>query len=280
MNMKKPFALRLAAVLLLAVMPLSVFGAGGAEFPLDEFKPAMGDRASLQRGAQLFVNYCMGCHSADYMRYGRLAKDLQIPENLVQENLIFDRDGKIGDLMQIGMQKKLAKKWFGAAPPDLTLVSRARKPEWLYTYLRTFYMDPSRPYGVNNLVFKDVGMPHVLLELQGEQVCKPAWAKAANGGVKRDPLTGANVEDSHVPCGRVEHVEGTGKLKPAEYDAAVADLVSFMAYMAEPVSIEDRKIFGIGLSQREVIGVYSLLFLALFGIWAWLLNREYWKDVH
>jgi len=280
MNMKKTFALKLAAMLLLAVMPLSVLANSGLEFPLDKFEPALGDRASLQRGAQLFVNYCMGCHSADYMRYGRLAKDLGIPDKLVQENLIFDQNGKIGDLMQIGMPKKLAKKWFGAPPPDLTLVSRARSPEWLYTYLRTFYKDPSRPYGVNNLVFKDVGMPHVLLELQGEQVCKPAWAHAANGGIKRDPLTSANVEDHHVPCGRVEHIEGTGKLKPAEFDAAVGDLVSFLAYVAEPKAIEDRKVFGIGLSQREVIGVYSLLFLAFFGVWAWLLNREYWKDIH
>jgi len=271
---------KVLAILLLAVMPLSVFANTGMEFPLDKFNPSLGDKPALQRGAKLFVNYCMGCHSADYMRYGRLAKDLEIPTPLVEEQLIFDKNSRIGDLMQIGMPKKLAKKWFGAPPPDLTLVARARGPEWLYTYLRTFYKDPSRPYGVNNLVFKDVGMPHVLLELQGEQVCKPAWAIAPNGGIKRDPLTGTNIEDHHVPCGRVEHVEGTGKLKPAEFDSAVADLVSFLAYMAEPMSIEDRKVFGIGLSQREVIGVYTLLFLAMFGVWAYLLNREYWKDVH
>jgi ubiquinol-cytochrome c reductase cytochrome b subunit len=168
--------------------------------------------------------------------------------------------------MTNSMDKSHAKEWFGAAPPDLTLVSRARQPQWLYTYLRSFYRDDSRPYGVNNKVFKDVGMPNVLLELQGMQECAPGPVTAHNGGVKRDSLTGEDILED--PCGKFE-ITLAGEMTPEEYDGSLYDLVNFLAYVAEPM-----------VTDRHRIGKYTLLFIALFTIFAWLLNREYWKDVH
>lgn len=256
-----------------------VLAAGGPGVALMEFKPELADKAALQSGAQTYINYCYGCHSMKYMRYNRIASDLEIPEELVVENFIFD-GSKVGSLMDIPTDPKMAKKWFGAAPPDLTLVARARGPEWLYTYLKTFYVDESRPYGYNNLVFKDVGMPNVLATLQGDQLCKPAYAVAANGGQKRDVLSGAPIEDESKPCGRVEHIEGTGALSPEEFDTVVANLVSFLVYTGEPARLHDRTFLGIDLNKSEVIGVYCLLFLSVFLVFALLLNREYWKDIH
>ncbi len=241
--------------------------------PCDEFKPNLHDNASMQRGAKTFVNYCMGCHALGFMRYQRMGNDLDIPDNIVQQNLNF-AGGNIGDLMSIAAPVKAQKKWFGVAPPDLTLVSRVRGPEWLYTYLRNFYRDDTRPYGVNNRVFKDVAMPNVLLELQGVAECAPGPVHAANGGVRRDPLTGADIlfdPKTGValnPCGLL-HVPKPGKLDPAQFDATIADLVNFLAYAGEPAAL-----------KRQSMGVYALLFILLFFILAWLLNREYWKDVH
>ncbi len=253
--------------------------AAGSNFPLMDFTPELKDKAALQRGAQTYVNYCFGCHSMKYMRYGRLAADLGIPDELAEEFFIFD-GSKVGGLMQTPVPAKTAKKWFGAAPPDLTLVSRARGEKWLYTYLKTFYVDPSRPYGYNNLLFKDVGMPNVLQTLQGDQACAPAWAIAENGGVKRDPVTNENVPDASQPCARTAHVEGTGSLSEEEFDQVIKELVSFMVYAGEPVKLYNRTFLGMDLSEREVYGVYALLFLAFFGVFAYLLNREYWKDIH
>jgi ubiquinol-cytochrome c reductase cytochrome b subunit len=201
-----------------------------------------------------------------YSRYNRVASDLGIPEDLLKANLMFDPDQKVGALMTSAMDERTAKIWFGAPPPDLTLVSRARQPEWLYTYLRTFYKDESRPYGVNNKVFKDVGMPHVLLELQGMQECAMGAVTAHNGGVKRDPLTGEDILED--PCGQFTLAEA-GAMTPEEYDVAIYDLVNFLAYTADPVVVE-----------RHRIGTFVLLFITLFFVLAWLLNREYWKDVH
>ncbi|MCL4147849.1 UNVERIFIED_CONTAM: hypothetical protein GTU68_012773 [Idotea baltica] len=194
----------------------------------------------------------MGCHSAKYSRWERVASDLDIPVEIASKNLVLANQ-KIGSLMDISMPADKAKQWFGATPPDLTLVTRARQPEWVYTYLRNFYVDPSRAVGVNNKVFKDVGMPHAMLDLQGLQACAPGPVMAHNG------------EDD---CGRFTLVQ-EGTLSPDEYDEAVFDLVNFMAYVADPVA-EDRK----------RIGTYVLLFLAFLFIWVWLLNREYWKDIH
>lgn len=261
----------LIAFLLVFMPAVAMAAAGGkscGKIDCDPFKVDLRDKAAMQRGAQIYANYCMGCHSLRYSRYERVANDLGIPHDLMTEHLIFD-DTRIGELMFNALPDALGKQWFGVTPPDLTLLARRRGPDWLYTYMRTFYRDDSRPYGVNNLVFPDVGMPHMLHELQGEQVCKPGWALAPNGGIRRDPVTNENLEDPHLPCGRVEHVSGTGQLSPAEFDGTVGDLVSFLEYVGEPIQLE-----------RQRLGIFVLLFLALFLVFAWLLNREYWKDVH
>lgn len=256
----------------LAIIPLKAVAAEAAfdcgKIPCAEMDVDLYDTESMQRGSALFVNYCMGCHSAKYMRWGRLADDLGIPESIAKKHLVLGDETNFGSLMNISMPESYSKKVFGSAPPDLTLVARARSPEWLYTYLTSFYMDPSRPYGVNNLVFKDVGMPHVLLDLQGEQNCRPAIAHAANGGVKRDSNGDPIEDDSHGACGRVVAGEREGSLDPEQYQAAMYDLVNFMAYMAEPVA-----------AKRERMGVNVLLFIAVFFVFTYLLNREYWKDV-
>ncbi|MDG2412364.1 MAG: ubiquinol-cytochrome c reductase [Halioglobus sp.] len=260
----------LLLILALTVIPLKVVAAESAfdcgSMPCDEFTADASNKASLQSGAQMYMNYCMGCHSLKYQRYNRVAEDLGIPEDLFMENLVFDPDTKFGALMENSMQTSDAKRWFGAVPPDLTLAARARQPQWLYTYLRTFYRDDSRPYGVNNKVFKDVGMPHVLLELQGLQECAPGPVLAGNGGVKRDPLTGEDILEN--PCGTFQIAEA-GTMTPDEFDVAIYDLVNFLAYSAEPM-----------VADRHRIGIYTLLFIAFFTVFAWLLNREYWKDVH
>ncbi|MGB0361145.1 MAG: cytochrome c1 [Endozoicomonas sp.] len=234
--------------------------AAGGGYPLDEANLDLTDKASQQRGAKYYQNYCAGCHATQYQRYERVADDLGIPHDLMMENLVFDKSAKIGDLMYNSMDPKEAKTWFGATPPDLTLVSRVRGgPDWLYTYLRTFYEDPSRPYNVNNKVFPDVGMPHVLLELQGIQIdnCGDTNPNA------RDPLTGEKL------CGLIVDPERKGSMTPAEYDQMVYDLTNFLAYSAEPMKHE-----------RKSLGVYVFLFLAVFLIFAYLLKREFWKDVH
>lgn len=260
----------LALIAALTILPLKAVGAEGGHncgsIECDEFIATPEDKASLQEGAKLYMNYCLGCHSLQYSRYNRVATDLEIPEDLFQANLMFDSSQKIGSLMFSSMDEGAAKTWFGATPPDLTLVSRARQPEWLYTYLRNFYKDDSRPYGVNNRVFKDVGMPNVLLELQGVQDCAMGSVKAHNGGVKRDPLTGEDILED--PCGQFS-IAQAGTMSPEQFDKAMYDLVNFLAYTADPVALE-----------RKRIGTFVLLFVALFFVLAWLLNREYWKDVH
>jgi ubiquinol-cytochrome c reductase cytochrome b subunit len=260
----------LALILALTILPLKAVGAESefacGSMPCDQIEVDPLDKASLQSGAKYYMNYCMGCHSLKYARYNRVAADLGIPEDMLMGNLIFDPNTKVAALMDNSMDDRTAKLWFGATPPDLTLVSRARQPEWLYTYLRTFYKDDSRPYGVNNKVFKDVGMPHVLLELQGMQECAPGPVTAHNGGVKRDPLSGEDIlEDA---CGSFT-ISEAGEMTPEEFDVAMYDLVNFLAYMAEPMA-----------TDRKRIGTFVLLFIALFFVFAWLLNREYWKDVH
>jgi len=267
----------LILVALLTFLPLKAVAAGSGfscgTMDCDSMEPNLKDKASLQSGAKYYMNYCMGCHSLQYARYERTANDLDIPVELFSANLMLDSNAKIGQLMTSAMAEKPAKKWFGAAPPDLTLVARARNPEWLYTYLRNFYHDPSRPWGVNNKVFPDVGMPHVLLELQGLKECAPGPVHAANGGILRDPLTGQDIlygEDGKAlnPCGGLNSVT-EGSMSTEEYDAAVYDLVNFLTYVAEPMA-EDRK----------RLGVYVLMFIAFLFIFAFLLNREYWKDIH
>ncbi len=260
----------LILILALTFIPLKVVGAESAydcgTMPCDQIELDIHDTASLQAGAKTYMNYCMGCHSLQYARYNRTAEDLGIPEDMLHGNLIFDPAVKVGALMDNAMDKDRAKVWFGAAPPDLTLVARARNPEWLYTYLRNFYQDETRPYGVNNKVFPNVGMPHALLELQGLLACAPG---GAHGG-DIEPISGTEMAsgDHHDDCASLG-VAQEGLMSIEEYDQTIYDLVNFLAYVAEPIK-----------ADRQRIGVYSLLFIAVFFVFATLLNREYWKDVH
>lgn len=244
-------AARLAAALALALAASSpAWPAAGAQWPLAEIDADVGNRASLQRGARYFVNYCLSCHSAQYSRYNRVGRDLGMDDEMVKRNLIFT-DQKVGDLMEVAMTPEEAMQWFGAQAPDLALVARSRGTAWLYTYLRSFYRDSSRPMGVNNALFQNVAMPHVLWELQGWQA--PVYQEASPGN-------GPRLE-------RLELVE-PGALSPEEYDGVVKDIVTFLAYLAEPAA-----------AKRKSVGVGVLLFLLAFLGVAWLLKREYWKDV-
>lgn len=244
-------------VFLAALIPAVAMASGDVK--LDKHMTDLSDTASLQRGAQTYMNYCMGCHALSHARYNRVAKDLGIPEQLMMENLVF-ADKKFSDLMTNAMRPADGAKWFGATPPDLTLVARVRRPDWVYTYLRSFYEDPTRPYGVNNVVFKDVGMPHVLADLQGWQVKGKAQVKT---GV--DPLTGKEITAEHDDA---LYLAKPGKLSPEEYDIVVSDLVNFLTYMAEPIALE-----------RQVIGWWALLFLAIFFVPVYFMNKEFWKEV-
>ena len=262
----------IAAVLvvaLLVVLPLKAVGSESSKacgaIDCDPFKAQLTNNASLQNGAKLAVNFCMGCHSFKYSRWERVATDIGIPHQLMLDNMIFTGQ-KIGGLMDIAMPADKAKEWFGATPPDLTLVARSRSPEWVYTYLKNFYADPTRPLGVNNKVFKDVGMPHALLDLQGLPECAPGPVLSANGGIKRDLMTGADILDD--PCGTFQ-INQLGTLSVEEYDSAVYDLVNFLTYISEPMA-----------EQRKHIGKMVLLFLLLLMVFTVLLNREYWKGLH
>lgn len=226
--------------------------AAGPTVPLDEAKVDMHDKASLQRGAQLFMNYCLGCHSMQYQRYNRTFKDLEIPEELGVENLQFTGE-KVGDLITNAMATEDAGNWFGTAAPDLTLVARVRGADWIYTYLRSFYVDESRPFGVNNAVFPNVGMPHVLEELQG--IPRKTTEQRMIDGEMQDVYVGIKTD-------------GTGMLTDAEYDQAALDITNFLVYTGEPM-----------LLQQQRIGWYVFGFLLVFLIFAVLLKREFFKDV-
>ena len=244
----KNLVISLALLTALVVLPLKAVGAEASNVALDEFKPDIRNEASLQRGWTTYMNYCHGCHSLQYARYERTADDLGIPHELVAENLVFGNHA-VGDLMTNSMDPQHANNWFGVVPPDLTLVARVRGPEWLYTYMRSFYEDDSRVYGVNNKVFPNVGMPNVLYPLQGDVIC-------------------ANNAESPEDC-ELRHVAGTGELSPEEFDELVYDMVNFMYYVAEPVRL-----------KRQQIGVYVLGFLAILFILVSLLSRDYWRRIH
>jgi ubiquinol-cytochrome c reductase cytochrome c1 subunit len=247
--------MKLVWTLVFSLVSSVAVAAGGPGYPLEHVEPDYDDKASLQRGLATYTHYCMGCHSLSYQRYERTASDLGIDSDVMVEAIV-PSDKKIGDLGTIAMPAKGAAEWFGAPPPDLTLVARKRSPEWVYTYMKTFYVDPSRPLGVNNKVFPKVGMPHVLEPLQGVQriVCKEA------------PVRQTLTENQ---CGTLEVVDGTGKLTPAEYDQLIYDLVNFLEYVGEPSK-----------AKAHGMGIYVLLFIMLFFVFAYLLKREYWKDVH
>ncbi|MGL5505654.1 MAG: cytochrome c1, partial [Aeromonas veronii] len=205
----------------LTLLPSLVFANAGAVH-LDKANYDLSDKASLQRGAATFMNYCAGCHSTQYQRYNRVAADLEIPEELMKENLIFT-GAKVGDLMKSAMSEKDAAKWFGAPPPDLTLVARVRGADWIYTYLRSFYVDPTRPFGVNNVVFPSVGMPHVLEPLQGTP--RAEFVTHTVDGVETQQVVSIKSD-------------GNGEMDDEEYDQTVLDLVNFLVYSAEPVQQE------------------------------------------
>jgi ubiquinol-cytochrome c reductase cytochrome c1 subunit len=214
------------------------------------------DIDSLQRGARIFVNYCMGCHSAAYMRYNRLGNDLGISEEILKSNFMFGTD-KPGDTMNIAMRNSDALGFFGIIPPDLSVIARSRGADWLYGYFMTFYSDPARPTGVNNLQFKDVAMPHVLWELQGTH--KPVYKT-----------------ETHKDGTEVEVIVGLEQVSPGklpegynDYKQVVYDLVNFLVYLSEPAKF-----------QRQKIGIWVIIYLLSFLVLAFLLKKEYWKDVH
>jgi len=231
--------------------------AAGEHVKLDHAPINAHDTESLQRGAALFVNYCLNCHSANYMRYNRLA-DIGLNDKEILDNLVFS-GAKVGDLMKIALDANDAKAWFGVAPPDLTVIARSRASEagsgadWLYTYLRTFYRDSARPTGWNNTTFPNVGMPHVLWELQGEQEMKAEQVRG--DGVMMTVDKPALVKP--------------GKLSALEYDRTVADLVNYLVYMGEPAA-----------KTRKNMGLIVLALLLLLIPLVYALKKEFWKDVH
>jgi ubiquinol-cytochrome c reductase cytochrome c1 subunit len=244
--MTKPAMKKLIALAFALVSSLAL--AAGPELALESSQTNVSDRASLQRGAQLFVNYCMGCHSLGYLRYSRMAEDLGLTEDQVLQHLNFT-GAKAGEHMKSAMNRDDAVAWLGAPAPDLTLTARAKigGPDWIYTYLKTFYADDSRPMGWNNLVLPGASMPHVFWELQGIQ--RAVYGEG--GTIERLELA--------VP----------GKLSAAEYDQVARDISAFLQYASEPSAM-----------KRESVGVWVILFLAFFSLMAWLLKQEYWRDVH
>lgn len=235
--------------------PAAMASEGGVR--LDTAPINQTDVVSLQRGARTFVNYCLNCHSASLMRWNRLT-DLGLNESQIEDNLIFT-GAKVGDLMNVSFAKKDAKKWFGVAPPDLSVIARARGADWLYSYLRGFYRDPARPTGWNNTVFENVSMPNPLWQLQGERVRVEQPAKGEEGKQGHGGATGAVKYEMAVP----------GSLTPLQFDQTVGDLVNFLVYMGEPAA-----------TSRKQIGIFVLLYLLAMWPLVYMLKREYWKDVH
>lgn len=222
------------------------------------FTPDLSDQQALQRGARTFVNYCLSCHSAAYMRYNRMGQDLGIPDNVLLDNFMFGTD-KVGDTMTVALTAENARKYFGIVPPDLSVTARSRGAEWLYNYFMTFYRDPAKPTGTNNLMFRDTAMPHVLWELQGWQ----------------EPVYVEETGEDGLPVKRIERLELTvppGE-KPAvyadeTYEQTVSDLVNFMVYLGEPIKL-----------QRYSFGIWVVIYLVLLLIIVYFLKKEYWKDV-
>ena len=238
--------------LMLLALPTVVM-ASGAAIHLDHAPVNLHDQESLQRGARVFVNYCLNCHSAGYMRYNRM-QDIGLTEAQIKDNLLYAAE-KPGETMQVAMKTANAKAWFGAPPPDLSVITRSRGPDWVYTYLRSFYRDNSRPTGWNNTVFDKVGMPHVMQELQGHLAPVYRTEKTEDG-------------KEHHLVDRLELVK-PGKLTQAEYDALVGDLTNYLSWMGEPAK-----------GDRMRIGLAVLLFLGVFYVVAFYLKKEFWKDVH
>ena len=255
--MKKIISSLFVAGALALGLATSAQAAGAGAVAWDKAPNKVNDLPALQQGAKLFVNYCLNCHSAAFMRYNRL-KDIGLTDQQIKDNLVFATD-RVGDTMKAAIDPKQAKDWFGANPPDLTLVARSRAghggtgADYLYTYMRTFYKDPTKATGWNNLVFPSVGMPHVLWELQGER--EPVYDTLVSHG-----------HETQVFKGWKQITPGT--MTPAQYDEAIANLVGYMQWMAEPAQ-----------NTRVRIGVWVLLFLGMFTVFAWRLNAAFWKNV-
>lgn len=243
--------MRLVA-LVVALCASAAFAAGGHAVALERAPVDLGDKASLQNGAKIFVNNCLNCHQAAYMRYARLT-DIGLTEQQIKDNFLFDKNAKTGDTMTTALAVKDAKEWFGAPPPDLTLVARVRGADWLYGYMRGFYRDDKTASGWNNRVFPNVAMPHVLSDVQGMQ--RAVYVEKESHGVKEKVLERLELA---VP----------GKLSPLEYDRYVADLVNYLVYMGEPAK-----------RYRSNLGVLVLMFLGVMFLLALWLKHEYWKDV-
>jgi ubiquinol-cytochrome c reductase cytochrome c1 subunit len=233
-------------------LALPLFASASEKVALDRLPATSDMQTSMQRGARNFVNHCLNCHGAAYFRYSKL-QDIGLSEKQIKDNLMFATD-KIGDTMKTSMDAKSAKEWFGAAPPDLSVIARSRSNDWLYTYLRTFYRDDTRPTGWNNLAFPNVGMPHVMYDLQGEQVLEERKIPGAHGG------------EAHVV--KSLKLVKAGSMSPAEYDNYVRDTVNFLAYVAEPIK-----------ETRFRMGIWVMFFLtALFFVMLGL-KKEIWKDI-
>ena len=248
--MKKLATYLFFAALLLPVTSFTVSAAGGAG--IEHSGANINDTASLQRGAKLYVNYCLGCHSISYMRYNRLAEDLDLSEDMVMENLVFT-GSKFGGTMDIAMDAEQSKSWFGKTPPDLSLIGRSRGADWLYSYLRGFYQDENGDW--NNTVLANASMPHVLWRLQGIQV--PVYRQETN--------------ESGFTHEVIDHFElsNPGTQTAQEFEETARDIAAFLDYAGEPAKL-----------KRKGIGVWVILFLVLFTFIAYLLKVEYWRDVH
>ena len=213
----------------------------------------LNDQASLQRGAMLFMNYCSGCHSMQYQRYQSVARDIGIPDELMENNLIFDKNSKIGDLILSSLDKSQAEQWFGGVIPDLTMITRVKGVDWVFTYLNSFYKDNSRPFGVNNIISPNINMPHVLEELQG--------------------TTELNFKEKLID-GKIEIInegiksKGNGRLNEDEYLSSIRDLVNYLEYSSDPSKL-----------KREKLGIWVMSFLILLIVFTFLLKKEFWKDI-
>ncbi|MGM0412144.1 MAG: cytochrome c1 [Pseudomonadota bacterium] len=242
------------ATFLLALLPGLATAAGGGEH-LEEVSVNIHDEAALQRGAKLFSNYCLSCHSVEFQRWRRTGEDLGLSQDQVEKKLMPGDEGTVNDMMDNVMPAEQSENWFGTTPPDLSVVARSRGEDWLYSYLKGFYLDDTRPFGVNNTVFDLVGMPHALWELEGLK--KPITETHTNEDGEEEEVV---VDFEYV-------VEGS--MTESEYDRAVRDIVTFLSYVGEPARLE-----------RFTLGVWVIGFLAVLLVFAYFMKREFWKDIH
>lgn len=268
-NTMKTFAVTFCSTLIVGFSATS-FAAGGGNENLDEVYLNVNDKESLQNGAKIFANNCLSCHSAQYARYNRVAEDIGIPLDALKDTIMFASE-KTGDRMVASMSDADAKKWFGVVPPDLTLVSRVRKPNWVYTYLRSFYKDESSVTGWNNSLVENVAMPHILWEMQGSPALVSLPGADDSHGKDGDEGHGAKVQDEsvYVAGGAKFDMTNRGSMSNAEFDSAMRDVTNYLAYLAEPAQL-----------KRKTIGVWTMLFLIVLLLLAMALKKEFWRDVH